>query len=1285
MASESPPDLDYFLLNLSTSDVKIKVIFGSRLIAYLEDSSNSIECSDIGMFIDDIIQWLSSNVPKVSQHGIEILTLLVTRMRRGFRPFISNLLPLVVNRLGDNNKELKTRAHNLLMKLMECDSISPRTLFDKIITLNAFKHKNSNVKEGSMMLLLSTIGEFGAHTITISKIVPMIVKILSEPNIPLKHKAIETLVDLYKYIGEQLRVDIQKKYIIPQNISRELMLKFDRARPNIPNIHQIDNPLPYGRSHTIDRKPNLLNPILIDENNFIESFEDVISIHISNGRELNDTMKKLHVSIQNCNEIWSKRVESLKLIRSLVLAGATNYEEFFNNLKYIQHSFQTSIKDLRSQVVRETCITIAFLSQTLGIRFKLFAESIFIYLIELIPNSAKIISSCGLIAAKFILKYTHTPRIIPILVFNLGSKSKNIRRACCEFIHQIMCTWQTQILDRHLIILQNAIKKGIADADKNARDWSRKTYREFCKHFPEEGQLLLKNLDPSYRRILLTNTGFSSSTQNIAMIENSKLPSRNEFTRQRSRSVIDLQSFYNTRSRVQINRPNVNLDHSERIERSKKRDSLSQPSSRSESPSSIGSESSFSSFNQPLNANNWQGSQQKLPQEILENVLGIDDIISKCESLNWNDRREGLENLLIYLNQGYIINEELLKRITNIFSEMLMDSQTRDIILLLDVLNDLIDTHSLYLEYWLFTLLSKLFIKGGSGIFSSVQSRVIKTMDKVRVAFPYDVQLSAVFKFITDPTLIPNTSMKIFALNYITKLTNTIDRGSMISVTESDERKNDADLALKKMTEWTMDDKLNQTPEICKAAEEALAALNNLNSSDFTSRFCDLPDTSQESEFTSHRMRRISSDQLITQKSPKPIGRKLSECTLQPVRTGRSRSQISSQPSSRSESPSSRSAYTEQNSRKGFSGIPRSRCSREVSPNRYNSRGSQSSSKRPPLFPTSKPIISQKMLTQSREAEFALADAFRNTSSRRKVYNYSSEDLSSDTQYESSITSHNESLNSDYLSTLKQTTDKICYITKSLDCDYMDDRVPPSHEIDKTIKNEMIKVLDNLEKKTLSLDYKQLNLNRLDELLKNISFDDLSYNFNQIIKIVLKLLTDNEPAIREQAILLIIYLVQHPDLEMPFLSFTELIILSVLEMSNDPVQSVVKASEECAYILSTALQPEAVIDVITPLITSKKFPINLLAIRMITKLVDKNGNYPVEAHMKEIMPRLLQAYDDRDSTVRKSAVFCMVSLHKVFDKEEFANYVSSLNGPKLKLLDLYIERTQQSSTFSCTD
>ena len=83
-------------------------------------------------------------------------------------------------------------------------------------------------------------------------------------------------------------------------------------------------------------------------------------------------------------------------------------------------------------------------------------------------------STSGIVCMRYIIRFTFSGRFLPILTSNMASKSKEIRRHSCEFLDQLLHTWPTSCLERHVGILQEAIKKGIADADPDARQIARK-------------------------------------------------------------------------------------------------------------------------------------------------------------------------------------------------------------------------------------------------------------------------------------------------------------------------------------------------------------------------------------------------------------------------------------------------------------------------------------------------------------------------------------------------------------------------------------------------------------------------------------------------------------------------------------------------------------------------------------------------------------------------------------------------------------------------------------------
>lgn len=61
----SPRDMDEFLPLLATTDTKTKLTLATNLINYISDPDNSIECSDIGQFIDGLVPWMQSSNNKV--------------------------------------------------------------------------------------------------------------------------------------------------------------------------------------------------------------------------------------------------------------------------------------------------------------------------------------------------------------------------------------------------------------------------------------------------------------------------------------------------------------------------------------------------------------------------------------------------------------------------------------------------------------------------------------------------------------------------------------------------------------------------------------------------------------------------------------------------------------------------------------------------------------------------------------------------------------------------------------------------------------------------------------------------------------------------------------------------------------------------------------------------------------------------------------------------------------------------------------------------------------------
>ncbi|TMS06666.1 CLIP-associating protein 1-A [Larimichthys crocea] len=269
----------------------------------------------------------------------------------------------------------------------------------------------------------------------------------------------------------------------------------------------------------------------VDEEDFIKAFEDVPSVQIYSNRELEDQLSKIREVLSDDKHDWEHRVLALKRVRSVMLAGAIEYEGFPQQLRLLEAPLKLSAKDLRSQVVREACITLGHLSSILGNKFDHGAESIMPTLLNLVPNSAKVMATSGMAAIRLILRHTHYPRLIPIITSNCTSKSVAVRRRCYEFLDLMLQEWHTNTLERHVAVLTETIKKGIHDADSEARSIARKCYWGFHGHYSREAEHLFQALESTYQKALQSHLKSSDSIVSLPQSDRSSSSSQESLNR----------------------------------------------------------------------------------------------------------------------------------------------------------------------------------------------------------------------------------------------------------------------------------------------------------------------------------------------------------------------------------------------------------------------------------------------------------------------------------------------------------------------------------------------------------------------------------------------------------------------------------------------------------------------------------------------------------------------------------------------------------------------------------
>ncbi|XP_057625371.1 CLIP-associating protein 1 isoform X6 [Chionomys nivalis] len=563
------PRMESCLAQVLQKDVGRRLQVGQELMDYFSDKQKSADLEHDQTMLDKLVDglatsWVNSSNYKVVLLGMDILSALVTRLQDRFKAQIGTVLPSLIDRLGDAKDSVREQDQALLLKIMD-QAANPQYVWDRM--LGGFKHKNFRTREGICLCLIATLNASGAQTLTLSKIVPHICNLLGDPNSQVRDAAINSLVEIYRHVGERVRADLSKKGL-PQSRLNVIFTKFDEVQKsgtmiqsandkNFDDEDSVDGNRPSSASSSSSKAPSssrrnvsmgttrrLVSSSLgskssaakegagaVDEEDFIKAFDDVPVVQIYSSRDLEESINKIREILSDDKHDWEQRVNALKKMRSLLLAGAAEYDNFFQHLRLLDGAFKLSAKDLRSQVVREACITLGHLSSVLGNKFDHGAEAIMPTIFNLIPNSAKIMATSGVVAVRLIIRHTHIPRLIPVITSNCTSKSVAVRRRCFEFLDLLLQEWQTHSLERHISVLAETIKKGIHDADSEARIEARKCYWGFHSHFSREAEHLYHTLESSYQKALQSHLKNSDSIVSLPQSDRSSSSSQESLNR----------------------------------------------------------------------------------------------------------------------------------------------------------------------------------------------------------------------------------------------------------------------------------------------------------------------------------------------------------------------------------------------------------------------------------------------------------------------------------------------------------------------------------------------------------------------------------------------------------------------------------------------------------------------------------------------------------------------------------------------------------------------------------
>ncbi|CAG7826096.1 unnamed protein product [Allacma fusca] len=1029
----------------------------------------------------------------------------------------------------------------------------------------------------------------------------------------------------------------------------------------------------------------------VDLKSVLREVEPLPGSSMFSAKEVDEIMQSTAKIVGDNNTDWIIRLNALKKFRSLC-ADPEHHAQIVAFLRHLAPPLQAAVKDLRSQIGREACLSVAYIAVQLGIKCEFFIEPLIPTMFSLLVANAKVVTITGSGTISIIYEYVPSWRLIPPLQAQMNSsKSKEVRRAICSVLKIILTHWPHSTIQKQAMPFHDIMKKGLGDADADARTMAREAFPLFQQSHPGLAQSILDSLEPLQKRQLMASISQNSSTlpkntslhrpngsanpptttatpslsrqgsmkrTNIPVLASRASPVKAATPAGRSTSAIDLQaahrakqqhfstmrssplrymgrtnsmaapassannySVYNNSasgnnvlstpvaSKVNSAAPNNN-------ERSRNRSrisrlSQSQPGSRSNSPSS---KFAYQTYNSPYSQTD--GSPMSLtsppgirgirrfsatssasssrdtsptgrmklrsrsvsqsPQTLVANSNSttakmllasreaefaladavtrgmsemdfgsgnhsdsedsmtshrsflsettfsppnsgrhlfhednVEELLNKCGSAKWSERKEGLLGLQAYLQRHGSLPPQYFNRIGQTFCRIFMDAHTKVLSLFLDVLHAVLYRHAKDLVDFTTILLNRILTKLGSDLLTSVHTKLMKTLEIIMDEMPPDTQFSAVAHYLCDPTQTPNSRSRIAALCHLYNL-------STLSVNVKVE---ELQQLVEKILDWCGD---QRSHELRRVSQKVFYALFDMAAPQMT----------------------IVLGQMAPHKQDQAKAILKNHVTQEPPVKGPDGDRVDG-------------------------------------------------------------------------------------NAERMVWN---------------------SINSDIQSLKIQ-----------------------------QVENDLVSIVTQLA--TAPPVQKSQLVSQLHAALKDADDAKLVEHHKEVLKVVFDSLTDtSKPGDKAHCFGCLEELCNRPALASHLAAFAELFIVRVTDVQTPQMpRDVTKAAENCGMSLAASFPPEILTRALCPIVQNREFPVNQVAIKMLQRMCESCDIAKLRALVPDIITTLIDAYDHPDSAVRKAAVFAIVAIY-IRLGSDLQPYLSKLSGSKLKLLQLYIQRAQQQSS-----
>jgi hypothetical protein len=218
-------------------------------------------------------------------------------------------------------------------------------------------------------------------------------------------------------------------------------------------------------------------------------------------QQYEETEQAMSLILEN-EEDWEKRLKGLGMLQE-IFDSHTGKDFYLSEdkgghfpYKRLRYAFEHTLRDLRSQMVREACIAFEKLSISGKSPVRQLVKDVLPVLTTVRGCGNKVNSGYIHECIKSVIRNTPLKAILAHMA-DIGKMSKNalVRESAAEYLHCILLSWSEEYLRKSgsVSILQLAIQVTLKDASQKSREWARSSFWEFEQIWPAESERFVTN------------------------------------------------------------------------------------------------------------------------------------------------------------------------------------------------------------------------------------------------------------------------------------------------------------------------------------------------------------------------------------------------------------------------------------------------------------------------------------------------------------------------------------------------------------------------------------------------------------------------------------------------------------------------------------------------------------------------------------------------------------------------------------------------------------------------